>query len=259
MTLSYEKALRMHRRYRSSTEQDSEISANASSAAALNESQPGDRAGNDLKSKKSGTKSTGTAPERDPAAAAKRDKATAQPSQAPHLPKSALKASSTPVGMPLTMSSPPGLKDRKTQSAPEVFLNSDDPHDTGRLNEGNTGRPPRHDLQVACRRSTVSVRLSETEVARLKDRADAAGVSVSAYIRSCVLDAEILRAQVKQALAQMRSSGAVLHANHLPAIPAPALPAENSSHAANGGSWLHSLLRSAAACVGPVFLFRRGA
>ena len=53
------------------------------------------------------------------------------------------------------------------------------------------------------RRSTVSIRLNEAEVEQLRMRATESGLSVSAYMRSCVLEAEQLRSQVKQALALM--------------------------------------------------------
>jgi hypothetical protein len=57
------------------------------------------------------------------------------------------------------------------------------------------------------KRTTVSVRLSEEESERLRLRAAESGLSVSAYMRSCVLEADHLRFQVKQALAQMRARG----------------------------------------------------
>jgi predicted DNA binding CopG/RHH family protein len=54
------------------------------------------------------------------------------------------------------------------------------------------------------RQSIVSIRLTDSEIERLRQRAAESGISVSGYMRSCVLDAEHLRAQVKQALAEMR-------------------------------------------------------
>jgi hypothetical protein len=53
---------------------------------------------------------------------------------------------------------------------------------------------------------SVTVRLSEAENVQLRQRAAEAGLTVSAYLRSCVLEAETLRAQVKEALAQLREA-----------------------------------------------------
>lgn len=58
------------------------------------------------------------------------------------------------------------------------------------------------------RLSSATIRLSRAECAQLKQRAAEAGLTVSAYIRSCVFEAEVLRAQVKQALAELRSTPA---------------------------------------------------
>jgi hypothetical protein len=55
------------------------------------------------------------------------------------------------------------------------------------------------------RKASVTIRLSEAESVRLRRRAAEAGLTVSAYLRSCVLEADALRAQVKQALAEIRS------------------------------------------------------
>ena len=59
----------------------------------------------------------------------------------------------------------------------------------------------RNDLQLEQillldqRTATVSVRLTDIEFLRLKERAGESGISVSAYMRSCILDADELRAQ----------------------------------------------------------------
>src|SRR5579859_5812213 len=60
-------------------------------------------------------------------------------------------------------------------------------------------------LALEQRRTIVSVRLSSLESERLRLRAAESGISVSAYMRSCVLDADHLRAQVKRALEEMRA------------------------------------------------------
>ncbi len=58
------------------------------------------------------------------------------------------------------------------------------------------------------KRASVTVRMSEGECAQLQQRAAEAGMTVSAYLRSCTFEAESLRAQVKQALAELRAAQA---------------------------------------------------
>jgi hypothetical protein len=65
-----------------------------------------------------------------------------------------------------------------------------------------TGTARESDLRSA----SVTIRLSRTECARMHQRAAEAGLTVSAYLRSCAVEAEGLRAQVKQALAEMKAS-----------------------------------------------------
>jgi len=104
-----------------------------------------------------------------------------------------------------------------------------------------------HGLGAERRRMTVSVRLSEQESTQLRQRAAESGISVSAYMRSCVLEADHLRAQVKQALAEMR-----LVAQSQRPVPLPALR--------DGGSgWSRFLSRSATFLFGPWFPMRRRA
>jgi hypothetical protein len=56
------------------------------------------------------------------------------------------------------------------------------------------------------RTASITIRLSEPECAQLRRRATEAGLTVSAYLRSCTLEVESLRCQVKQTLADLRSS-----------------------------------------------------
>lgn len=56
------------------------------------------------------------------------------------------------------------------------------------------------------RSESVTVRLSAAECARLRQRAAEAGITVSAYLRSCTFEVESLRAQVKQTLAELRQA-----------------------------------------------------
>jgi hypothetical protein len=64
-----------------------------------------------------------------------------------------------------------------------------------------TGTARESDLRSA----SVTIRLSRVECARLHQRAAEAGLTVSAYLRSCAIEAEALRAQVKQALAELKA------------------------------------------------------
>lgn len=61
------------------------------------------------------------------------------------------------------------------------------------------GKPDR-DLRSA----SVTIRLDKVESARLRERATEAGLTISAYLRSCVLEAETLRAEVKKTLAEIK-------------------------------------------------------
>jgi len=56
--------------------------------------------------------------------------------------------------------------------------------------------------------ASVTIRLSEEECTQLRTRAAESGLTVSAYLRSCTFEAESLRAQVKEALAELRSPAA---------------------------------------------------
>jgi len=53
--------------------------------------------------------------------------------------------------------------------------------------------------------SSITIRMSKAECAQLHRRAAEAGLTVSAYLRSCTFEAESLRTMVKDTLAQLRS------------------------------------------------------
>ncbi len=53
--------------------------------------------------------------------------------------------------------------------------------------------------------ASITIRMSHAECAQLRKRAAVANLSVSAYMRSCILEAEILRTQVREALAELRA------------------------------------------------------
>ncbi len=109
-----------------------------------------------------------------------------------------------------------------------------------------------HPLRQLDQRSTiVSVRLTEGEFACLRDRAEESGISVSAYMRSCVVDADQLRAQVKRALAEMRA----LHAPAGAAQIALTQSSRRSSETTHG--WFQLVLRPLTFLFGPLFPSRR--
>jgi hypothetical protein len=63
-------------------------------------------------------------------------------------------------------------------------------------------------LEQSRRAASITIRLSKAESAQLRARAAQAGLSISAYLRSCIFEAETLRMQVREALAQFRSAPA---------------------------------------------------
>ena len=61
-------------------------------------------------------------------------------------------------------------------------------------------------LENNLKSASITIRLSEVESVQLRQRAAEAGLTISAYLRSCTFEAESLRAQVKEALAELRSA-----------------------------------------------------
>jgi len=58
------------------------------------------------------------------------------------------------------------------------------------------------------KRASITIRLSRAECIQLRQRAAEAGLTVSAYLRSCTFEAESLRALVKDTMAQLQSATA---------------------------------------------------
>jgi hypothetical protein len=102
------------------------------------------------------------------------------------------------------------------------------------------------------RRSSVSVRLSAGESEQLRQRAIESGLSVSAYMRSCVLEADHLRFQVKQALAQMRARAPAAAETDAALIPA-------LGYGERSGLWSRLFSKSVALFLGPWYPLRRSA
>jgi hypothetical protein len=94
-----------------------------------------------------------------------------------------------------------------------------------------TIKPSPAAIQIAdSRRCRTTIRLTAAENELLHTRAAESGLAVSAYIRSCVLEVESLRAQVKQMMTEMRSTPACAQAwrpaYSVTAPQTPALPAQ---------------------------------
>jgi predicted DNA binding CopG/RHH family protein len=66
--------------------------------------------------------------------------------------------------------------------------------------------------------ASITIRMSKAECEQLHQRAAEAGLTVSAYLRSCTFEAEALRAQVKETLAELRKATAV--GKKTPTVPA---------------------------------------
>lgn len=74
-----------------------------------------------------------------------------------------------------------------------------------RISEWSTTDAREAALSARRKTASVTIRLSAAENTQLHERAAAAGMTASAYLRSCLFEAEALRAQVKEALDQFRA------------------------------------------------------
>lgn len=90
------------------------------------------------------------------------------------------------------------LKTHRRVRSAEPFAKSTEPNSAG-LTATTEAKQVR-------KTASITIRLTANEQAQLQARAAEAGMSTSAYLRSCIFEAESLRAQVKTALAQMRAA-----------------------------------------------------
>lgn len=67
-------------------------------------------------------------------------------------------------------------------------------------------RRPQTALERNLKSASITIRVSRAEAEQLHHRAAEAGLTVSAYLRSCTFEAETLRAQVKDVLAELRTA-----------------------------------------------------
>lgn len=63
-----------------------------------------------------------------------------------------------------------------------------------------------HYLERDLKCESITIRMSAAECAQLRQRAAEAGMTISAYLRSCTFEAETLRAQVKEVMNEMRAA-----------------------------------------------------
>jgi len=70
--------------------------------------------------------------------------------------------------------------------------------------EPDAKRVPSSPFERNLKSASITIRLSKAECAQLHRRAGDAGLTVSAYLRSCTFEAESLRAMVKDTLAELR-------------------------------------------------------
>ena len=95
----------------------------------------------------------------------------------------------------------------------EVVPNAIDPLSEAVLPEavqaGDSGvssnRAPSSYREQDRKSASITIRLSQAECTQLRARAAEARLSISAYLRSCTFEAEALRAEVKETLAQLRT------------------------------------------------------
>lgn len=107
-------------------------------------------------------------------------------------------------------SSPAGPAARSSAPPSRLGLPSQSPAGAHAASGGKkpaVAAPPKFEagLEQNRKRASVTIRMSKAECARLHQRAAEAGMTVSAYLRSCTFEAEELRARVKEALAEIRA------------------------------------------------------
>lgn len=74
---------------------------------------------------------------------------------------------------------------------------------------------------ISRKSASVTIRLSAVESEQLHARASEAGITVSAYLRSCAFEVEALRAEVKATVAQLRAAKASAEPEPLRAVDTP--------------------------------------
>lgn len=91
--------------------------------------------------------------------------------------------------------------------------------------------------------ASITIRMSQAECEQLRERAAEAGMTISAYLRSCTFEAETLRAQVKEALAELRRAPTP----QAPVVPTSEMQVANTTNRAEPSSgqrfgWLRRII-----------------
>jgi hypothetical protein len=102
------------------------------------------------------------------------------------------------------------LRTSRRQPSPQLATNSlrEDGSQKGPAPKVSKPEQPQRPGEKRPRTASITIRVTSEEQAQLHERAAAAQLSVSAYLRSCILEAETLRTQVREALAQMQQPSA---------------------------------------------------
>jgi hypothetical protein len=90
-----------------------------------------------------------------------------------------------------------------------VAARSEDSQNSGAAAQPGTACPPPTLFERNLKNASITIRMSKEECAQLHKRAAEAGLTVSAYLRSCTFEAESLRALVKDTMAQLKLATAI--------------------------------------------------
>jgi hypothetical protein len=105
-----------------------------------------------------------------------------------------------------TISYEQALRSHRRVRSPESAIETSPMKPSGVTPQAADSPPPQRGEKKKRKAASITIRLTAAEQTQLQERAAAAQLSVSAYIRSCIFEAESLRAQVKEALAQIHSA-----------------------------------------------------
>lgn len=220
-TLTYEQALRSHARYHSSTEQEVVLAAPTQPVGGVRKlvkqiSQVSNTPSGvpSAASERPASQVASIPPVFSPASRKNKQQMIANTDQQQSSP--AIKSQNSPLIEHESLALPAAIKASSMASVPPSLplpreleeLLSEDQVSVSSMHELHRRKQkpfPRSYRIADLRCSTISVRLSDIEAERLRKRAEESEMSISAYLRSCVLEADQLRAQVKQALAELRA------------------------------------------------------
>jgi hypothetical protein len=148
---------------------------------------------------------------------------------------------------PISLEKPFSLKEFLSEAGaaapPAEACSAAKPKPRGSLDSVASPSPePNRAQTTGCERNlkeaSVTIRMSKAECAQLHRRAAEAGLTVSAYLRSCTFEAESLREMVKETLAELRAATSEAKPAHSqPAGSAPA-GSKPSAPATPQSSWL---------------------